>query len=139
MTQTHEWPVRVYYEDTDAEGVVYFANYLKFVERARTEWLRSLGLEQDELRREHGVVFTVSETQVRFVCPARFNDLLQVRTRLVEKGRVRFTLEQDIWRDEQLLAETRCVAACVDVTGFRPRRIPEQLRAVLHIETADKD
>ena len=139
MTQIHEWPVRVYYEDTDAEGVVYFANYLKFVERARTEWLRALGLEQDELRREHGVVFTVSETWARFVCPARFNDLLQVRTRLVEQGRVRFTLVQDIWRGEQLLAETRCVAACVDVTGFKPRRLPERLHAALAATEPDED
>ena len=139
MTQIHEWPVRVYYEDTDAEGVVYFANYLKFAERARTEWLRSLGLEQDVLRREHGLVFTVSETRARFVRPARFNDLLTIRTCLKERGRVRFTLDQGVWKGERLLADTQCVAACVDADSFRPRRIPEPIHVVLGATDSGED
>lgn len=127
MTEWHEWPVRVYYEDTDAEGVVYFANYLKFMERGRTEWLRSMGVEQDVLRRDHGVCFTVTETDARFRRPARFNEQIIVRTRLRERGRVRFVLDQAIWRADVELVTARCVAACVDAETFRPRRIPAVL------------
>jgi len=129
MSQSHDWPVRVYYEDTDAEGVVYFANYLKFMERGRTEWLRDLGVEQDRLRSEHGLVFTVTGTDVRFRRPARFNDRLLVRTRLIETSRVRFTLSQDVFRDggDELLVTAQCDAACVDAVTFRPRRIPAGL------------
>ena len=130
MTEWHEWPVRVYYEDTDAEGVVYFANYLKFMERGRTEWLRELGVEQDALRRDHGLCFTVTETDARFRRPARFNEQIVVRTRLTERGRARFVLEQTIWRDDVELVTARCVAACVDAETFRPRRIPAGLLGI---------
>jgi acyl-CoA thioester hydrolase len=125
----HEWPVRVYYEDTDAEGVVYFANYLKFMERGRTEWLRSLGVEQDQLRSTHGLCFTIAATDARFLRPARFNECLTVRTRLADAGRARFTLDQAVHRatDGEALVSARCVAACVDVHTFRPRRIPAGL------------
>lgn len=131
MTEWHEWPVRVYYEDTDAEGVVYFANYFRFMERGRTEWLRSLGVEQDRLRRDAALCFTVSETHARFLRPARFNDLLVVRTRCLAQGPVRFTLAQSVWRDEEELVAGGCVAACVDASGFRPRRIPAELRRLI--------
>jgi len=129
MTPSHDWPVRVYYEDTDAEGVVYFANYLKFMERGRTEWLRALGVEQDRLRAERGLVFTVTGTDVRFRRPARFNDRLVVRTRLMERSRVRFRLAQDVLRDGEAepLVSAQCEAACVDAASFRPRRIPAGL------------
>ena len=129
MDDWHDWPVRVYYEDTDAEGVVYFANYLRFMERGRTEWLRSLGVEQDRLRAERGLCFTVTATDVRFRRPARFNDELVVRTRVVDAGRVRFTLAQHVFRrnDPQALVTAQCVAACVDADSFRPRRIPAGL------------
>jgi acyl-CoA thioester hydrolase len=131
--QWHEWPLRVYYEDTDAEGVVYFANYLRFMERGRTEWLRARGVEQDRLRDDHGLCFIVTETDVRFRRPARFNDELVVRTRLTEFRRARFGLEQNVHRapDRQLLVGSRCVAACVDTDEFRPRRMPAALRATL--------
>ncbi len=126
MTEWHEWPVRVYYEDTDAEGVVYFANYLKFMERGRTEWLRALGVEQDELRAEHGLCLTIVATDVRFRSPARFNNQLLVRSRLIERGRARFKLEQQVARlgDSAALVNATCVAACVDAESFRPRRMP---------------
>jgi acyl-CoA thioester hydrolase len=129
MSQSHDWPVRVYYEDTDAEGVVYFANYLKFMERGRTEWLRALGVEQDRLLSEHGLVFTVTGTDVRFRRPARFNDQLIVRTRLIDISRVRFSLSQDVFRDGEAkpLVNAQCEAACVDAETFRPRRIPAGL------------
>lgn len=130
MQNWHEWPVRVYYEDTDAEGVVYYANYLKFMERGRTEWLRAQGIEQDQLRAEHGICFVVTETTVRFHQPARFNDELIVRSQLVEFGRARFDLEQNICRagDDTCLVAAKVTAACVDADRFRPRRIPAAIR-----------
>lgn len=133
MQNWHEWPVRVYYEDTDAEGVVYFANYLKFMERGRTEWLRACGVEQDQLRAEQGLCFVVTETDLRFRRPARFNEQLLVCTQLTDFGRARFGLEQNIHRatGRELLVGSRCVAACVDFETFRPRRMPPALRGRL--------
>ena len=129
MERWHEFQVRVYYEDTDAQGVVYFANYLKFMERARTEWLRVLGIEQDWLAREQGLCFALTETGARFHRPARFNDQLIVRTRIVRIGRARIELEQVVHRlaDDELLCSADCVAACIDAESFRPRRIPGDL------------
>lgn len=128
MTDWHTFDVRVYFEDTDAQGVVYFANYLKFMERGRTECLRALGIEQDRLLTEHGLGFTLTENDARFLRPARFNERLEVRTRISEVGRVRIGLDQAIWRrGGGLLCRARCVAACVDVESFRPRRIPAEI------------
>lgn len=125
----HRWPVRVYYEDTDAQGVVYYANYLRFMERGRTEWLRSHGVEQDWLAAEHGLCFSIVEANVRFRRPARFNDEVVVLTRLAARSRVRFELEQELRRagDGELLVEMRCAAACLDAREFRPRRLPAGL------------
>lgn len=122
----HQFPVRVYFEDTDAQGVVYYANYLRFMERGRTEWLRSHGVEQDILQARHGLCFSITEANVRFHRPARFNDELVVRTRLVERQRVRFSLDQEVRRarDTELLVSAQCAAACLDAGSFRPRRIP---------------
>ncbi|MGI9331015.1 MAG: tol-pal system-associated acyl-CoA thioesterase [Gammaproteobacteria bacterium] len=133
MHEWHEWPVRVYYEDTDAEGVVYFANYLKFMERGRTEWLRLHGIEQDVLRREEDLCFVVTETDLRFRRPAQFNDQLVVRTRLTQCGHARFELDQNVHRlaDPKALVTSRCVAACVSADEFKPRRMPARLRSAL--------
>lgn len=122
----HQFPVRVYFEDTDAQGVVYYANYLRFMERGRTEWLRSHGVEQDQLLAAHGLCFSVTAADLRFHRPARFNDELLVRTRLVGRERVRFSLDQQVCRpgDGLLLASARCEAACLEAASFRPRRIP---------------
>jgi acyl-CoA thioester hydrolase len=122
----HQFPVRVYFEDTDAQGVVYYANYLRFIERGRTEWLRSHGVEQDWLQSAHGLCLSITEVSVRFRRPARFNDELVIRTRLVERSRVRFVLDQQVRRaaDGELLVSARCVAACLDAASFKPRRIP---------------
>ena len=92
MSQTFRWPVRVYWEDTDAGGIVFYANYLKFFERARTEWLRSLGLEQQRLREQTGGLFVVTETALRYHRPARLDDLLQVSARVTELGRASICL-----------------------------------------------
>ncbi len=129
MDGWHEFKVRVYYEDTDAQGVVYFANYLKFMERGRTEWLRELGVEQDWLLREHGLCFVLTGTGAKFHRPARFNDQLLVRTSIKRLGRASIALEQEIHRlsDAELLCSADCVAACLDAQKFRPRRIPPGL------------
>ena len=119
--------VRVYWEDTDAGGVVFYANYLKFFERARTEWLRSLGIEQHTLRETTGAIFIVSETAVRYLRPARLDDLLDVTVALRETGRASMAIVQQAWRGTELLAQGDIRIGCVDAGTFRPRRIPALL------------
>jgi acyl-CoA thioester hydrolase len=121
------WPVRVYYEDTDAGGVVYYANYLRFMERARTEWLRSLGFEQDRLVREQGIIFAVTEAELRFLRPARFNDALEVVARVIERRRASLRFAQTVARGGEPLCEGRIQIACLDSAAFRPRPIPDEL------------
>jgi acyl-CoA thioester hydrolase len=124
-------PLRIYWEDTDAGGVVFYANYLKFFERARTEWLRSLGFGQEQLRQKDGVMFVVADTTVRYVQPARLDDRLDVTVKLLEAGRVSLTLAQQAWRvldaGPELLVESRIRIGCVDAGTFRPCRIPNDL------------
>jgi acyl-CoA thioester hydrolase len=120
--------LRVYWEDTDAGGVVFYANYLKFFERARTEWLRSLGVEQHRLRNDTGAIFIVADTSVRYLSPARLDDLLEVTVQPVAAGRATMQLAQQALRiDGQartLLAEGTIRIGCVDAGTFTPRRIP---------------
>lgn len=125
--QEFRWSVRVYYEDTDSGGVVYYANYLKFMERARTEWLRSLGYEQDRLVREQGLLFAVTDVELRYLSPARFNDALSVTARIVERRRARLRFEQTVYREDQALCAGRIQIACLDAQSFRPRPIPDSL------------
>ncbi len=128
---TFRWPVRVYYEDTDAGGVVYHANYLLFMERARTEWLRGAGYEQDVLRREVGVQFSVRQANIDYLRPALFNDLLTVTVALTRIGGASLDLAQEVIREADGVTCCRCViqVACVDATTLRPARIPKQLLA----------
>lgn len=123
------WPVRVYYEDTDVGGVVYHANYLKFMERARTEWLRSLGYEQDELRRESGMIFAVREIQLEYHLPARFNELLEVKATVVVRGKASLRFRHEVRRaaDQTLLCSGQIKLACLDAQTLRPIPIPKQL------------
>jgi acyl-CoA thioester hydrolase len=129
--------VRVYWEDTDAGGVVFYANYLKFFERARTEWLRALGLGQQALRDATGAIFIVSDTALRYLAPARLDDLLTVTVQPVETGRASMALQQQAWRHNAgdaaplLLCEGRIRIGCVDAQSFRPRRFPEPVTQVL--------
>ena len=124
--------LRVYWEDTDAGGVVFYANYLKFFERARTEWLRSLGHEQERLRAEHGTLFIVTDTAVRYRLPARLDDLLEVTVQVQHAARVRMSIQQQVWRrdarESALLAEGTirigCVSSIEGAGTFRPQRIP---------------
>ena len=124
------WPVRVYYEDSDAQGVVYYANYFKFMERARTEWIRALGIEQDVMLREQRRMFVVVDTQAEFVSPARFNDQLVVTAGLLERTRATFSIEQDIFRDSldgELICRGRVRAALLDADTLKPARLPDVL------------
>ena len=123
------WPVRVYYEDTDSGGVVYYANYLKFMERARTEWLRVRGFEQDALLREQQLLFAVRTLSVDYHRPARFNDLLTVVSQIVDARGASFLFAQTIQREvgAELLCSARVRVACIDAGTFRARRIPRQL------------
>lgn len=130
--------VRVYWEDTDAGGVVFYANYLKFFERARTEWLRTLGIGQQALREASGAIFVVSDTALRYLAPARLDDLLTVTVQPVETGRVSMTLQQQAWRHNAgpaaplLLCEGRIRIGCVDAQTLRPRRFPEAITLALN-------
>lgn len=121
------WSVRVYYEDTDAGGVVYYANYLKFFERARTEMLRTFGYEQDQLKTNAGVIFVVRSVQVDYLRPALFNDLLQVSAELTEIKKSSFTFSQQISRGDDLLCQGIIRIACLDAHTLRPKAIPEYL------------
>lgn len=118
------WPVRVYWEDTDAGGVVYYANYLKFLERARTEWLSHLGLEQDQLVEHAGVVFVVRRVEVDYLLPARFNDRLLVSSEMTYLGNASLTMQQQVLRNDSVLLKAIVKVACVQRSGFRPARIP---------------
>jgi len=120
-------PIRVYYEDTDAGDVVYYANYLKFMERARTEWLRQMGFEQDELSRRDGVLFAVRSARLEFLKPARFNDLLQATAQVIRRGKASMTFSQEIRRADITLCEGEVRVACLDAGTFAPRAIPEIL------------
>lgn len=145
------WPVRVYYEDTDNGGVVYYANYLKFMERARTEWLRSLGLEQDRLINEQGIIFAVRSVQVDYLKPALFNQLLSVSAEIIETGKASLTFKQEVVVDKSetenlnkssitrgeeseavssdpVLCRGQIKIACLDTNSMRPCAIPDSIR-----------
>ena len=129
------WPVRVYYEDTDSGGVVYYANYLKFMERARTEWLRSLGLEQDRLISEQGIIFAVRSVQVDYLKPALFNQLLSVSAEIIATGKASLTFKQEVIVEKseeglsgQVLCRGQIKVACLDTSSMRPCAIPESVR-----------
>jgi acyl-CoA thioester hydrolase len=130
------WPVRVYYEDTDSGGVVYYANYLKFMERARSEWLRNLGFEQDRLIEEEGVIFVVRRVELDFRAPARFNDVLQISVRLKEIKRASMTFLQEIKEEKsgRLLCGGNVQIASVAADKFRPCAIPERLTREITVD-----
>ena len=121
------WPVRVYYEDTDAGGVVFYANYLRFFERARTEMLRSLGFEQDVLLAEQNLIFVVRSVNVDYLKPARFNDLLDVSAKIIEYKKTNFTFEQTITRQQDLLCKGEIRIACLDAQSMKPKLIPSAI------------
>ena len=124
------WPLRVYYEDTDAQGLVYYANYFKFMERARTEWIRALGIEQDVMLHDERRCFVVVETQAAFITPAKFNDELVATARMAEHTRATFLIEQNIYRDSldgELLCRGTTKAAFINADTLKPVRLPAAL------------
>lgn len=124
----YSFPVRVYFENTDAGGVVYHAEYLKFLERARTEWLRHLGFDHQALAREHRVVFVVTAAAAEFAQAARLDDLLAVSVRLESLGKARCVFAQEIRRDDEVLVRAKVTVACVAGEAMKPAAIPEPLR-----------
>ncbi|RLL71491.1 tol-pal system-associated acyl-CoA thioesterase [Paenirhodobacter hankyongi] len=124
---THEFPVRVYYEDTDLAGIVYYANYLKFIERGRTEWVRSLGIDQVALKRDHGLVFAVRRVEAEYLRPAKFDDELTVTTALSAVAGARLIVEQAVWRAGEKLFSAAVTIVCLSETGA-PARLPAELR-----------
>ncbi|GJL83467.1 MAG: tol-pal system-associated acyl-CoA thioesterase [marine bacterium B5-7] len=123
-TYTFRFAVRIYYEDTDAAGVVYYANYLKFTERARSEWLRSMDIELDELARNEGVLFPVRSLTARYDQPAQLGDLIDIHCRLDAIGVASMTLSQMVTRGDESLFHGTVKLACVDARTFRPKRLP---------------
>ena len=128
------WPIRVYYEDTDAGGVVFYANYLKFFERARTEMLRAMGFEQDELIVNEGIIFVVRSVQVDYLSPARFNELLEVSAEVTLAKKASLVFEQLITRGDDVLCKSLIRIACLDALTMRPKAIPENLLELLKNE-----
>ncbi|MFV0299668.1 MAG: tol-pal system-associated acyl-CoA thioesterase [Paracoccus sp. (in: a-proteobacteria)] len=127
---SHRIPIRVYYEDTDLAGIVYYANYLKFIERGRTDWLRDLGVDQGVLKDRDGVVFAVRRVEADYLSPARFDDLLSVESALHQMTPARIVMDQRVLRGDALLFAARVTVACLN-TGGRPARIPEAVRKAL--------
>lgn len=130
------WTVRVYYEDTDAGGVVYHSNYLNFMERARTEWLRALGFEQTFIREQLDTIIVVHSLSIAYKSPARFNDVLSVHCALGAAGKTSMDIEQSIYRGEVLIAQAQVKAVFVNAASFRPVAIPEEIKqAILKIQS----
>ena len=125
MPSVFTWTVRVYYEDTDAGGIVYYANYLKFFERARTEWLRSLGIHQQDLLANEAAAFVVRSASIDYLGAARLDDELTLRLSIEKLGRASVQFSQQAWRGDTLLASANVKVGCVDASTLRPRSIPD--------------
>jgi acyl-CoA thioester hydrolase len=128
---THRFPIRVYYEDTDMGGIVYYANYLKYIERARSAWVREMGIDQNEMRDKDGVVFAVRRVEADYLGPAKFDDELEVRTTTQAVTGARLVMEQQVVRGEEVLFSAQVTIVCIG-DGGAPARLPEGLRHRLH-------
>ena len=127
----HEFPVRVYYEDTDMAGIVYHANYLKFIERARSEWVKGMGVDQNALREHEGVVFVIRRIEADFRASARFDDELVVHTKVQSVGGVRLVLNQEVQRAGEALFTAEVTLVSMTLDG-QPTRLPQELRRKVH-------
>ncbi|MDA8747249.1 tol-pal system-associated acyl-CoA thioesterase [Litoreibacter sp.] len=130
---SHKFTVRIYYEDTDLAGIVYYANYLKFIERARSEWVRELGVDQVAMKAD-GLVFAVRRVEADYLAPARFDDLIRVQTSVARLTGSRIVLTQDVMRDTELLFGSIVTLVCLAETG-KPARIPADIRAKMQPHT----
>ena len=127
------WPVRVYYEDTDAGGVVYHTGYLRYMERARTEWLRRLGNSQHELRAREGLLFAVNRITINYRKPARIDELLEVRSTLISRGAASLVFGQTILNERgEVLCDAEVGVACLNAADMKPRRLPDSIKMELH-------
>ena len=124
MPPVFTWPVRIYYEDTDAGGIVFYANYLKFFERARTEWLRAAGVNQQALAEQDGAIFVVKHASIDYHAPAKLDDVLNLTLSIEKLGRASVQFTQQAWRGEVLLASASVKVGCVDAATLRPRSLP---------------
>jgi acyl-CoA thioester hydrolase len=131
--EIYTWPVRVYYEDTDGGGVVYYANYLRFMERARTEWLRSLGFEQGELARRAGVLFVVRSVAIEYLRPSLYDDSLQITVEPAKVGAGSIELAQRVLRGDEVLVTATVRVVCVDAGSFRATRMPQHLGTTIRM------
>ena len=129
--KTFSFPVRIYFEDTDSGGVVYHSNYLKFMERARTEWLRTVGIDQHHLKYHAHIMFVVHRIDIQYKLPARFNDDLVVKSELLEIGSSKIEFRQMIYRDEEMLIDANVDIACIDSEKFKPVRIPSTVKQTM--------
>ncbi|CUI69611.1 tol-pal system-associated acyl-CoA thioesterase [Cognatishimia activa] len=127
----HNFPIRVYYEDTDMGGIVFYANYLKYIERARSDWVREMGINQRDLKDKEGLVFAVRRVEADYLSPAHFDDELIVETRPVSVSGARFVLEQIVKRDSVLLFQSIVTLVCINEAG-QPVRLPADIRLMLH-------
>lgn len=134
MLQEFTWSVRVYYEDTDAGCIVFYANYLKFFERARTEWLRAAGIGQQQMVKDYQCMFVVKATTVEYHAPARLDDELKLTVVVERLGRASVQFVQEAWRGDQLLASGKIKVACVGAVSVRPTAIPEQILQLIKPE-----
>ena len=129
MPSPFTWPVRVYYEDTDAGGIVYYANYLKFFERARTEWLRALGIYQQALLDQEGAAFVVRSATVEYIAAARLDDEINLHLTVEKLGRASVQFRQEAWRGDMLLSTAAVKVGCIDAASMRPRALPDDAAA----------
>ena len=129
----HEWLIRIYYEDTDSGGVVYHSNYLKYMERARTEWLRSLGIDQVELKKIFSVMFVVKELAIKYLKPAKFDDEIIVQTKVTDNKNCSLNLTQKIIRNREVLTDSVVEIVCINANLFKPTRIPHDVKKVMEI------
>ncbi len=125
---SHDFILRVYYEDTDLAGIVYYANYLKFIERGRSEWVRALGVDQVALKRDHGLVFAVRRVEADYLKPAKYDDALRVTTDLIAETGARIVLDQAVWRGNDKLFTATVTLVCLTETGAAAR-LPAEIRA----------
>ena len=129
--KTFSFPVRIYFEDTDSGGVVYHSNYLKFMERARTEWLRSIGIDQRHLKHQAHIMFVVHRIDIQYKLPARFDDELMVKSELIDIGSSKIEFRQMIYRDEEMLIDAHIDIACIDSEKVKPVRIPATVKQTM--------
>ena len=129
--KTFSLPIRIYFEDTDSGGVVYHSNYLKFMERARTEWLRSIGIDQRHLKQDNHIMFVVHRIDIQFKLPARFNDDLIVKSELKDIGSSKIEFRQMIYRNDEMLIDASVDIASIDCEKFKPVRIPPTIKQAM--------